>query len=129
MDNQVQPKNAFRLEGKVIRKSTLQGGQNANTGREWYKLEIVLAMVSAKHNKTYYYPVHFWGNVAIKTSEKVNMNDYISVEGQVVTKEYRNSRTNEVDYFINLNGYGVEVLQKADTNEPAFEEEFIDVPF
>jgi len=126
------PKNIFRLEGKVEEMKSLQSGVNESTGKVWHKLEILLSMESEKHHSTYYYPIILWNGTAKKAVEEKGLccGDYISVDGQLVSKEYQSNRDGTTNYFVNPTGYGVAIIEKATTTAPVIQEEDDDdVPF
>ena len=103
-------KNIFKLEGSVYRISELKSGININTGKEWSKYEILLCLESGQQNMKYYYPVIFWNGLAKSVSDRLQINDYVIVEGQLVSRDYQNIRDGVTNYFINLTGYKVNVL-------------------
>ena len=112
MSDQIQSKNTFRLEGKVHAKRKLEYGMS--NGVEWHKLEILLSVTSEKHNKVSYFPIIFWNLRAQSADSHINENDYIAVEGQIVTKEYASRRDNSLNYFVNLTGYKYEIITHAE---------------
>ena len=107
-------KNHFRLVGKVHAKRQLEYGMS--NGIEWHKLEILLAITPDKQFKTYYYPIIFWNQRAESANTHIKENDFVAIEGQIVTKEYFSKRDNSLNYFINLTAYKYDVIAQATTN-------------
>ena len=129
--SQIQPKNAFRLEGSVYAISPLETGMNQYTGEAWQKVNLLLVSENQQYNSRSFYPITFWNKWATNIVAQIKQNDYISVEGPVATRPYKNKQTGEFNYFINLTGHNCEVITKAGADSLPIQQEEVydDVPF
>jgi len=93
-------KNTFKLEGVVQRISPLESG-NKN-GKEWHKLEILIAQQNGNYiNK---FLLTTWNDKAKSVSEKICINDILSVNVIVGSREYNDK------YYPQLTFYNYEIL-------------------
>jgi len=100
------PKNTFKLEGVVQQIKPLESG-NKN-GKEWCKLEILIAQQSGNYiNK---FPIICWNDKAKSVSQKLCVNDIVSVDAIVGSREYQNIEDGSYKYYLQLSFYNYEIL-------------------